>query len=138
MEFDTYSNTSKEQDIMPPAKKPNNLFDCLNAINGKNASYKYSKKDCSGFMLLQWFSHATDCIDIVNNINLHLFSISDELVYHYLYEAVPKGTRFIKYDKGTKDKKLLVKQQKIIQSLIDEYGMSKMEAKTVFKRYVDK
>ena len=122
---------------MPPIKKPNRLFDCINAINGKNASYKYSKKDCNGHMLLMWFSHATDCVSIVNDINLHLYDIPDELVYYYLYKAVPKGTRFIKYDKGTKDKKLLVKQQKIIQSLIDEYDMSKMEAKTIFKRYLN-
>ena len=86
---------------MPPAKKPNRLFDCLNAINHKNPTYKYDKKDCSAYMLLMWFSHATDCSEIINKINTHLFDIPDELVYHYLYKSVPKGQRFIKYDKGT-------------------------------------
>ena len=122
---------------MPPAKKPNKLFDCLNAINQKNASYKYSKKDCSGYMLLMWFSHASDCSDIINEINTHLFDIPDELVYHYLYKAVPQGNRFIKYDKGVKDKKLLVKQQKVVQALQDEYEMSKREALQLFKRYLN-
>jgi hypothetical protein len=88
-------------------------------------------------MLLMWFSHATDCINIVNDINKYLFDIPDELVYTYLYKSVPKGSRYIKYDKGTKDKALLVKQQKVIQALMDEYEMSKMEAKQLFKRYID-
>ncbi len=121
---------------MPPKKKPNNLFDCLNAINMKSKSYVYSKKDCSGYMLLMWFSHATDCSDIINDINKHLFDIPDELLYHYLYKAIPKGNRFIKYDKGVKDKKLLVRQQKIIQALQDEYEISKMEALQLYKRYL--
>jgi hypothetical protein len=122
---------------MPPAKKPNKLFDCIRAINEKNASYQYSKKDCSGYMLLMWFSHATDCVPIINEINAHLFDIPDELVYHYLYKSVPQGSRFIKYDKGTKDKALLVRQKKIIQTLQDEYEMSKQEATQTFKRYLN-
>ena len=109
---------------MPPIKKPNRLFDCINAINGKNASYQYSKKDCSGYMLLMWFSHAKDCIDIVNDINNHLFDVPDNLIYHYLYKSVPEGNRFLKYDKGIKDKRLLVKQQKIITALQDEYEIN--------------
>lgn len=122
---------------MPPAKKPSRLFDCLNAINHKNKSYQYSKKDCSGYMLLMWFSHTTDCSDIINDINQFLFDIPDELLYHYLYKSIPKGNRFIKYDKGTKDKKLLVKQQKLIKALMDEYQMSKMEALKLFKGYIN-
>jgi hypothetical protein len=122
---------------MPPAKKPNKLFDCLNAINRKDPSYKYNKKDVSGYMLLMWFSHASDCTDIINEINAHLFDIPDELVYYYLYKSVPTGNRFIKYDKGTKEKKLLVRQQKLIQTLMDEYEMSKMEATKLFKRYLN-
>lgn len=122
---------------MPPAKNPNKLFDCINAINHKNASYKYSKKDCSAYMLLMWFSHATDCLDIVNNINEHLFDIPDELVYHYLYKSVPAGNRFMKYDKGDKDKALLKKQKDLIQALMDEYEISKKEATMLFKRYLN-
>ncbi len=122
---------------MASAKKPNRLFDCIKAINEKNSSYKYNKKDCSGYMLLMWFSHATDCVPIINEINRHLFDIPDELVYTYLYKSVPAGQRFIKYDKGTKDKALLVRQKKVIQTLMDEYEMSKMEATTVFKRYLN-
>lgn len=122
---------------MPPTKKGNGLFDCLNAINHKNPSYRYSKKDCSGYMLLMWFSHAQDCSDILNDINKYLFDIPDELVYHYLYKSIPRGQRYIRYDKGTKDKKLLVRQQKVIQALIDEYQMSKKEALQTFKRYIN-
>lgn len=122
---------------MPPAKKPNKLFDCLNAINKKDPTYKYNKKDCNGHMLLMWFSHASDCIDIVNKINTHLYDIPDELVYYYLYKSVPKGNRWLKYDKGKKDKALLKRQRELIQSLQDEYEMSKKEATTLFKRYLN-
>lgn len=121
---------------MAAKKKPNKLFDCLNAINLKNPSYKYNKKDCSGYMLLMWFSHAQSCAEIVNNINNYLFDIPDEFVYTYLYKAIPKARRFIKWDKGTKDKKLLKREEKVIKELMDIYSMSKLEALTLFKRYI--
>jgi len=122
---------------MPPEKKPSTLFDCINAINRKTKSYKYSKKDCSAFMLLMWFSHASDCIDFVNDVNHHLFDMPDELVYAYLYSAIPKGQRFLQYDKGIKDKELLKKQRDLVTALMDEYKMSKKEAIMILKGYLN-
>jgi len=120
---------------MPPIKSPNYLFDCLNAINHKNASYKYDRKHCSAYMLLMWFSHSQDCLGIVNKINKYLFDIPDELVYTYLYKSVPKGSRFIKYDKGDKNGTLSKKQQDTVRAIREEYGVSKKEALTIFKRF---
>ncbi len=121
---------------MTVKKKPNKLFDCLNAINMKNPSYKYNKKDCSGYMLIMWFSHSQSCIKIVSKINKHLFDVPDEFVYTYLYKQIPKARRFIKWDKGIKDKKLLKKEEKIVKNIMDVYSFSKFEALTLFKRYL--
>lgn len=113
------------------------LFDCLNAINQKNPTYKYNKKDCSAYMLLLWLSHSDSCLDIVNKLNERLFEMPDEMVYAALYKGVPKGHRFIKWDKGIKDKDLTKKKESMVKSLMDEYGFSKFEAMTLYKRYID-
>ena len=111
------------------------LFDCLNAINGKNKNYKYKKKSCSGYMLLMWYSHDKSCIDIVNTINPYLFDIPDSLVYTYLYDSIPKSKRYLKWDKGEKDK-LNKSELKEIQKLKDETGMSSAEVTTLYLRYI--
>lgn len=113
------------------------LFDCLNAVNLKNPTYKYNKKDCSGYMLLLWLSHSPSCMDYVDKLNERLFGMPDELVFAALYKGIPKGKRFIKWDKGNKDKALTKTKEKIIQGLKDNHGMSDFEARTLFKRYVD-
>jgi len=112
------------------------LFDCLNAINYKNKTYKYNKKDCSAYMLLLWFSHDQHCLSVLDKINEHLFDIPDEMVYKYLYNAVPSNKRFLKWDKGIKKKKMLKKEEKIIQSMIDRYSFSKYEAETLYVLYI--
>ena len=112
------------------------LFDCLNAINYKNKSYKYKKKDCSGYMLLLWFSHDRYCLSLLDDINEHLFDMPDAMVYKYLYDAVPHTKRFLKWDKGTKQKKMLVKEEKIIKKMMDTYGFSRYEAETLYILYI--
>ncbi|MCK5016215.1 MAG: DNA polymerase clamp loader subunit A [Candidatus Peribacteraceae bacterium] len=113
------------------------LFDCLNAINLKNSQYQYSKKDCSGYMLLMWFSHLPSCIGIVDKLNERLFTMTDEMVFAALYKQVPRSKKFLKWDKGKKDNKLTKKKEKIIQGLKDDHGFSEFEAHTIFKRYID-
>ncbi len=112
------------------------LFKCLDAINLKNKNYKYTKKDCSGYMLLMWFSHNRSCMPFVEEINKYLFDISDEMVYSYLYRVIPKGKKYLKWDKGTKDKKLLKREEKVIKELTDIYGISDDEALMLFKLYI--
>lgn len=113
------------------------LFDCLNAVNLKHPNYKYNKKDCSGYMLLLWLSHSPSCMTFVDKLNERLFGMPDELVFAALFKGIPKSKRFIKWDKGVKDKALTKKKEKIIQGLKDNHGMSDYEAKTLFKRYID-
>lgn len=113
------------------------LFDCLDAINKKNPTYTYNKKDCSGYMLMLWLSHSQGCMPYIDRLNEQLFNLPDELVFASLYKGVPKGNRFIKWDKGIKDKELTKKKEKIVNTLIEEYGFSKFEALTLFKRYID-
>jgi len=112
------------------------LFNCLNAINQKNKSYKYNKKDCNAYMLLLWFSHDQKCLDILDKINERLFDIPDEMVYKYLYSAIPLSRRYLKWDKGIKSKKMLKKEEKIIQSMIDTYNFSKYEAEMLYVLYI--
>ncbi len=114
----------------------NNLFKVLDAINLKNKNYKYNKKDCSAYMLLMWLSHNQQCIPYVEKINQYLFDLPDEMVYHYLYTSIPKGKKYIKWTKGTKDKKLLKKEEKILKELQDEYNMSEFEALYLYKMYI--
>lgn len=113
------------------------LFSCLNAVNEKIPIYKYNKKDCSAYMLLLWLSHSEGCLPYIDKINERLFDMPDELVFAALYKGIPKGKRFIKWDKGIKDKEYTKKKEAIITSLMEDHGFSGFEAKTLFKRYID-
>lgn len=113
------------------------LFNCLNAINQKIPSYKYNKKDCTAYMLMLWLSHDRGCLPYIDKLNERLFEMPDELVFAALFKSIPNGKRFIKWDKGIKDKELTKKKEDIIKTLQDDYGFSKFEAKTLFKRYID-
>ena len=115
--------------------KKNNLFTVLDAINYKDSKYQYNKKDCTAYMLLLWFSHNRESLPHVEKINHYLFDLDDEIVYNYLYKCIPKGKKFLKWDKGTKDKKLLKKEEKILKELMDDYRMSKEEALKMYKMY---
>lgn len=99
-----------------------NLFDHLNSIFYKK-HIKYDNKQCSAYVLTLWLSHDIDLIEYCNRINQILFDISDESVYNYFYNVVPKKKRFIKYIK--KDKNV---DNKEIKHLIRKYNMSKREA----------
>jgi hypothetical protein len=112
-----------------------NLTKCLNAINLKNKSYVYKKSDCSGFMLMMFFSHDKKCLPIVERINDHLFDVEDLFVYNYLYKAIPRSNRYLKWDHGKKDK-LKATEKKVIQQLQDDHEISVAEATTLFLRYI--
>ena len=111
------------------------LFDPINAITKKNASYKYNKKDCNAYMLMMWFSHSDALLPLLDNINDHFFDMGDDIVYKCLYDGVPVGYRQLKYIKGTKNK-TAKKQEKIINSMIEDYELSKEEAFKLFTLYI--
>ena len=116
--------------------KKNKLFTVLDKINTKQGSYKYDKRDCSSYMLLMWLSHSDDCIKYCQKMNEVLFDVPDEVVYTYLYKSIPPKQRYLKWTKGTKEKALLKKEQKIIQYLMDEKGFSKYESMIMYKLYI--
>ena len=119
-------------------KEPN-LFDTLNAINKKIPTYKYSKKHATGYMLMLWLSHSPECMPFVEKLNERMFTMTDEQIFAALFKGIPKNTRrFLKWDKGVKDKKLGKKKEDTIQQLKDEHGFSDYEARTIFKLYVDR
>ena len=111
------------------------LFDCINAINNKNKEYKYNKKHVSGYMLLMWFSHEQDCIGIIQKINKYVFDLSDDVIYHYLYNGIPKNRRFIKWDKGMSSS-LSDKDKESISYIKNKYGFSKEEAMKLYILYI--
>ena len=113
------------------------IFDCINAVNEKIPTYKYHKKSASAYMLMLWLSQSEVCMPCIDRLNERLFDMPDELVFAALYKGIPKGKRFIKWDKGVKDKALTKKKEDAIKELMDNYGFSKFEAGTVYKRYID-
>jgi len=105
--------------------KEKTLFDVLNAIFLKS-KIDYEKRIAPAYILSLWLSHDKELLPIVNEINMLQFNLEDEMVFNYYYHTVPKGKRFIRWPKKTeKDKQ----EQKIIDDLREEYGISKREAK---------
>ena len=114
------------------------LFACINAINYKNSSYQYNKKDCTAYMLLLWFSHDQKCLGTLNEINEYLFSMPDKIVYDYLYRVIPQNNRrFLKWDKGSK-KRITKVDEDNIKELMDVYGFSRYEAMSCYMLFVKK
>jgi|WetSurMetagenome_2_1015567.scaffolds.fasta_scaffold291220_3 hypothetical protein len=119
--------------------KKSPIFDCLGAVSKKIPTYKYNKKDVSAFILLMWLSHNESCMPYVDKINERLFDMPQEAVFSAMFKGLPKGNIFFKWDKKTKDKdkNLSKKKEDIIVKLVEEYGFSDFEARTLFKRYID-
>ena len=85
----------------------------------------YDKKVAPAYLISLWLSHDKDLIKIVNKINELHFNISDELIYKYYYERIPKGRRFIQWvKKDEKDKKIKEK----VTAFQNVTGVSKKEA----------
>lgn len=105
--------------------KEKTLFDILNAIFLKT-DIEYEKRIAPAYILSLWLSHDKDLLSLVNEINMLQFNLEDEIVFKYYFHTVPKGRRFIRWPKKTeKDKQ----EQKVIESLQEEHGISKREAK---------
>ena len=102
------------------------MFDTLNAIFYKKEKHEYVKKKCNAYMLSQWFSHDERLLDMVNDINRYQFSLPDKLIYQYYYHVVPKGRRYIKWNKKEKVDK---KKEDIIKKLSETHNCSIMEIK---------
>ncbi len=98
-----------------------NIFSYINAISHKH-KVVYDKKVGSAYLLLLWFSHDNNLLPMLNKINQYVFSLSDEIIYDYLYSSVPQGKRFLKWVKKDKSEKV----EKFEKDL-EVYDISKKE-----------
>ncbi len=98
------------------------IFDCINAINYKKRDFKYNKSIGNAYLLLLWFSHDKSLLPILNKINKYVFSLSDDVIYNYMYYSIPSGKRFLKWVK--KDK---TEGEESLEKELTEYNLSKRE-----------
>ncbi|KFZ26302.1 MAG: hypothetical protein KQ78_01475 [Candidatus Izimaplasma bacterium HR2] len=104
--------------------KKNHLIEVLNAVTLKTPC-KYNKKDLSAYVLSLFLSEDRKLSKIVNEINKYQFVLTDELIFKYYVHTVPKGRRYIKFTKKTKESKDKDQQIKL---LMERYNISKREA----------
>jgi hypothetical protein len=84
----------------------------------------FDYKIASPYMLLLWLSHDKNLVFLCNRLNLRLYRHTNKAVYEILFDAVPKGKRFIKWIK--KEEK--PKKNKEIEYLMVTHNMSEREA----------
>jgi len=105
------------------------IFDYLNSFYNKTGKIYNPSDKISSYMLALWLSHDESLLPIVDKLNEMLYNLSDEQIYNYLYDKIPKGRRYIKWVKKVKDDKFDPKK------LQDLYGYSKQEAK-LYRRLI--
>lgn len=105
-------------------KKKNHLTEVLNAITLKQPC-EYKPKEFSAFVLSLFLSEDPNIIKYVNEINKYQFSLTDEIVFKYYVDVIPKGKRYLKFTKKSKESK---DKEKMIEELTKTYGISKREA----------
>lgn len=98
-----------------------NIFTYLNAINYKK-EVKYDKTIGNAYLLMLWLSHDKSLLHILNRVNEYIFNLPDEVVFKYLYYAVPRGKRFLKWVKKNK-----TEQEENLEKELEEYNLSKRE-----------
>lgn len=105
------------------------IFDYMNSFFYKKGNI-YNKDDkISSYMLCMWLSHDENLLPIIDKLNELLYNIPDEQVYNFLYNKIPKGRRYIKWVKKTKDDKFDPSE------LMEEYNISSSEAK-LYRRII--
>jgi len=103
-----------------------NLFTFLNQIQSKRRTVPYDKKIANAYILTLWLSHDKGLIGKVNDMNKFLFNLPDHVVYEYYMSIIPKGKRYIKWNKKIKDE-AFEKRVKKLQEIYPE--MSSREAR---------
>jgi hypothetical protein len=102
-----------------------NMFDYMNQIYYKKRTYKHDNKICNAYLLLMWLSHDQELMPYIHKINHLQWYVPNDIIYEYLMQVIPKGKRFIRWDKKTAEDK---KRQKQIDEIISETRLSKREA----------
>lgn len=105
-------------------KKNNHLTEVLNAVTLKTPC-EYKPKEFSAYVLSLFLSEDPKLAEIVNKINKYQFSLTDELVFRYYVDTVPRGKRYLKFTKKSKESE---DKEEDIKQLMELYGVSKREA----------
>ncbi len=105
-------------------RKSNHLTEVLSAVTLKTPC-EYKSKEFSAFVLSLFLSEDPKLIGFVNKINKFQFSLTDELIFKYYVDVIPKGRRYLKFTKKTKESK---NKEEDIKQLMELYGVSKREA----------
>lgn len=108
----------------PKKKKSNHLTEVLNAVTLKTPC-EYKPKEFSAFVLSLFLSEDRQLCKIVNEINEFQFSLTDELIFKYYVDKIPKGRRYMKF---TKKSVVAKDKDEQIKKLMEEFGISKREA----------
>lgn len=108
-----------------PKKKSNHLSEVLNAVTQKTPC-EYNPKEVSAYVLSLFLSEDKELCDTVNKINKFHFSLDDRIIFKYYVGKVPRGYRKIKFTQKTKESE---ERDKEVKKLMEEYGISKREAR---------
>ncbi len=106
------------------AKKGNHLREVLDAVTLK-VPCEYKPKEFSAYVLTLFLSEDPKLGEIVGRINPYLFNLPDELIFKYYVETVPKGRRYLKFTKKSKEAK---DKEQDIKEIMEKYGVSRREA----------
>ena len=110
-------------------------FTFVDQIFMKTKNEPYDKKVASAFFLCLHFSFFDDLVKVVDKVLPYLYTMGDEAVYDYLWYAIPKGKRFIRWPKKKKEEML----DEGIKKMQEKYlTLSKREARMLVSFYMNK
>lgn len=99
------------------------IWDYVNSICDKK-KIEYDDKIFNGYVTCLHFSQDNNTIQYSEEINKLLFLLPNKAVYSYFYDKIPKGKRWIKWPKKSKDK-----NNKELQKFKDDNNLSSEEIK---------
>ena len=103
------------------------IWDFINSICDKK-KLEYDEKVFSSYVTALHFSQDKNTIQYSDEINHLLFLLPGETVYNYFFSKVPKGKRWIKWPKKTKEK-----ESKKMKAFQEEHQLSSEE----MKKYIE-
>ena len=106
-----------------------NLFTFIDQLRSKSTQYPYDAKLASGYMLTLGLSNNNNDLKYCNEINHLLWSMPNDMIYKYYFEAIPKGKVWAKWPKKEKNKEL----EKEINELKEKYNISTYEARKLLE-----
>lgn len=110
---------------------PKSLFDHIKAICQEQDPNYWSKltdadkRTWSTYMVNRFLSMNEEWVDIVNDIQLLTQTMTPEVVYKLYINVIPKGRRWLKYIKSTKNKKY---EEWLIELMVKHFETSQKQA----------